>query len=279
MPISTEPIVLILVAVIGLLIGLLIGFLFLDRDSRKNRTADIPEELSKDGFSEIARMLYSPVKKRIISVVDGEYLRDARTMKPDQHTRLARVLRIWNDWNNSTEADATKAEPQGIEGLELAQPEPVATAVVVPEEASLEQLAVSAGVAAGAAESVFITEPLPPAVSSNNSPFIEGPVQIEIPVEEPAAVEAQPVAPAVEVQNQTIVEQINAALQDMLPGTAYEMRGLNLQDDQQNGVLVYVGSEKYNSIEAVPYPDAQDLIRRAVTEWEQNYEAAQKQPG
>jgi hypothetical protein len=274
MTLPTSPIVLILVAVIGLLIGLLIGFLFLDRDSRRNKSEDIPEELSKDGFSEIVRMLYSPTRKRIVSVVDGEYLRDARTMNADQHARLARVLRIWSDWNNSPEADTAKAEPLAMEALEPAQPEPAAPASIAPAEAPLGQAGVGAGVAATAAESVFTTEPVPPAAASDVSPFIEEPHPVETPFEEPVAAAAQPAVTASDVQNQTIVEQINSTLQDMLPGTAYEKRGLNLQDDQQNGVLVYVGSEKYNSIEAVPYPDAQDLIAKAVTEWEHKYEEA-----
>jgi len=46
----SSPIVLVLVGVIGLLVGLLIGFLFIDRDSRKSKSAGVPEEFAKDGF-------------------------------------------------------------------------------------------------------------------------------------------------------------------------------------------------------------------------------------
>jgi len=77
------------------------------------------------------------------------------------------------------------------------------------------------------------------------------------------------------VKNQTIVEQINQELQSMLVGTPFESRGINLQDDQQNGVIVYVGSEKYSSIDSVPYADVQELIGKAVSEWERKYESSQ----
>jgi hypothetical protein len=96
----------------------------------------------------------------------------------------------------------------------------------------------------------------------------------EPPVAPEPAVE--PLAPIVE--NQTIVDQINTVLQEKLAGTAYERRGLTLQDNLQNGVIVYVGGEKYDGIEAVPYPDAQELIQSAVAEWEHRFSAGPNTP-
>jgi len=278
----SSPIVLVLVGVIGLLVGLLIGFLFIDRDSRKSKSAGVPEEFAKDGFFEIARMLYSPTKKRIISVLDGEFFREAKDLNPDQHSRLARVLRIWNDWNNTSAAKEPTPETVGVEGLEPPKPEavePLPAGAAVSESTLEAAERASVPETAAEVESVFSTDFAQAVEPASEKAFIEERVVEQAPVEEPAFEAEQEAIPPVEVKNQTIVEQINAALQAMLPGTAYESRGLTLQDDQQNGVLVYAGSERFNGIDAVPYADAQELIRNAVTEWERKYESEQIKPG
>ncbi|KPL79172.1 hypothetical protein ADN00_04810 [Ornatilinea apprima] len=69
----------------------------------------------------------------------------------------------------------------------------------------------------------------------------------------------------------TIVGQINEILQEKLAGTN---KTISLADDMHRGVIVWVGIEKFDGIDAVPYPDAQKLIREAVKEWEQRNESA-----
>ncbi len=291
MTLFSSPIVLVLVGVIGLLIGLLVGFLFIDRDAKKSRAANIPEEFTRDGFLEISRMLYSPTKKRIVTGLDGEFFKEAKDMTADQHTRLSKVLRIWSEWNNVPGSPAEETETPAVETLEPPSPEtkenaPAEGLAATPAEVSRAEVpdeeAPAETPTPEAEAAVFSTDVVSPAEPLAWAPFVEESATSETPVqeapEEPAAEPAPLEAPVVEEKNLTIVEQINQTLQSMLHGTAYEFRGLTLEDDKQNGVLVYAGSEKFNGIEAVPYADAQELIRNAVTEWERKYESEQNKP-
>lgn len=110
-------------------------------------------------------------------------------------------------------------------------------------------------------------------------PFTGTRPEVDLGMQEPPAapeLAAEPLAPMVE--NQTIVDQINTVLQEKLAGTPYERRGLTLQDNLQNGVIVYVGGEKYDGIEAVPYADAQEMIHEAVADWERRFAPGPNSP-
>lgn len=264
MPLISSPIFLVLVGIVGLLIGLLVGYLFLDREPKNTKGSGIPTELSKDGYADIARFLYSPSKKRIITGMDGGFFHEVKELTPDQRSRLAKVLRIWTDWSNKPVEEAPV--PAAV-SAPVAIPVPPAVRQGTPAQSGSEAFEVS---------SVFLSgETAAPATP----PLPEPRPVVEL-TPEGDSVKAEPEIEAVEpvVKNQTIVEQINDTLQGMITGTPYERRGLTLQDDLQNGVIVYVGGEKYAGIEAVPYPDAQELIRNAVAEWEHRYESEQNHP-
>jgi hypothetical protein len=66
----------------------------------------------------------------------------------------------------------------------------------------------------------------------------------------------------------SLVAQIDAILQAHLAGTPLSERGIHLQESPQGGVIVYVGTDRYQSVEAVPDPEIQAAIRAAIKEWE-----------
>jgi hypothetical protein len=66
----------------------------------------------------------------------------------------------------------------------------------------------------------------------------------------------------------SMVFQINEILQTHLAGTPLANQGIRLQEALHGGVLVYIGLEKYEGIDAVPNPEIKDLIRQSVAEWE-----------
>jgi len=68
---------------------------------------------------------------------------------------------------------------------------------------------------------------------------------------------------------QTIVEQINDILEEIAANSPEKKRGIRLVDNGHEGVLVWVGIEKFNGVDAVPYPEVQALIKAAVTRWEE----------
>ena len=55
----------------------------------------------------------------------------------------------------------------------------------------------------------------------------------------------------------------------MIRRTEYKEKGIKLIENQENGVDVWVGLEKFSGIENVPYPEVQQLIRTAAKRWEQ----------
>jgi len=66
----------------------------------------------------------------------------------------------------------------------------------------------------------------------------------------------------------SIAAQIDEILQEKLAGTPLEKRGISLLDHPGQGVLVRVGLDQYDGIDAVPDEEIRDLIRSAAAEWE-----------
>lgn len=71
----------------------------------------------------------------------------------------------------------------------------------------------------------------------------------------------------------SIVQQIDDVLQTLVAESPLQERGVRLVEDMQHGVTVWVGLEKYNGLDAVPYPEVHTIVRRAVEIWEQKGES------
>jgi hypothetical protein len=92
------------------------------------------------------------------------------------------------------------------------------------------------------------------------------PPQTPPPVSKPAkkSVEERPSSPVIK----SIIEQIEDILQAKLAGSALEKREIHLAEGPVGTVIVKVGLNKYEGIDAVPEPEIQALIRQAIGEWE-----------
>jgi hypothetical protein len=66
-----------------------------------------------------------------------------------------------------------------------------------------------------------------------------------------------------------LVAQIDAILQDLILQSSMPKRSIRLVEDPLQGVVVWVGLEKYLGIEAVPDDEIRAVIQKAVREWEQ----------
>ncbi len=97
----------------------------------------------------------------------------------------------------------------------------------------------------------------------------------------PAAVPAPVVIPAVSVTTAapevrkpgSIVEQIDAILQEMLAVSPLADQRIRLVEDPRHGVVVYQGMQSFPGIDAVTDPAVKSLIRSAVQEWERRAES------
>lgn len=69
----------------------------------------------------------------------------------------------------------------------------------------------------------------------------------------------------------SIVGQINMILQARMANTALAARGIALLEAPTGGVLVYIGLEKYEGVDAVPDEEVKSAIRAAIAEWETKF--------
>lgn len=93
-------------------------------------------------------------------------------------------------------------------------------------------------------------------------------------VKEPASRPIQPAAVKPEEKNLStlsIVGQIDTVLQTRLMNTKFAKSGIRLQESFQGGVEVYVGLQKYSTVDDVPDQEIKTEIRAAIAEWEQKY--------
>jgi hypothetical protein len=70
----------------------------------------------------------------------------------------------------------------------------------------------------------------------------------------------------------SIVQQIDEIFQAMLEGTDYEDKKIFLAEDPKRGVIVRVGSDVYEGVNAVPDGEVKVMLRSAVAEWERRQE-------
>ena len=93
-------------------------------------------------------------------------------------------------------------------------------------------------------------------------------------VKESAPTPAQPPVKKTEEKNisaLSIVGQIDSVLQTKLMNTKFAKAGIRLQESLQGGVQVYVGLQKYATIDDVPDEQIKSEIRAAIAEREQKY--------
>jgi len=115
----------------------------------------------------------------------------------------------------------------------------------------------------------------PPVVESqenSSSAARPQPAMPAAPADEPA-VPAEAANAAVPSRPQTIVEQIDDILQEIIKkDTSLSARAIRLLEDPREGVVVWVGIEHFNGVDTVPYPEVKAVLRQAAAEWERRTE-------
>lgn len=116
--------------------------------------------------------------------------------------------------------------------------------------------------------SASLTTPLPvPTTANKSTPSTEvKPVSILNPGAPPKKLD-----PEKEFALLSIVQQIDSVLQKKLLNTPLENAGIRLQDAAQGDLEVFVGLQKFTSIDDVPDEKIKSVIRAAIAEWESKY--------
>ncbi|MEL7591177.1 MAG: hypothetical protein AAGU17_07755 [Anaerolineaceae bacterium] len=254
---------LLLAAVIGVFIGLLLANLFGSRDTHKKQ--EPPPDVVKEGYGEVAGLWYSPAGKKMLMEVEGGYYKNISKLSKDQQAKARRIVALLNDWAVEQVEPVAEPAPQPLqqdqpsgtpEALELS-PEPDLT-----PEAFLD----------------LVKDEEPADAEEPGSPFIsdeqEEADMVSLLQESLEIQDATPVTEEVDGSAAlTITQQIGAVLDNMLRGTDLEDKGIRLSENADHGVDVYVGNEKFEGIEAVPYPQVRQMIHEAVMRWEEEAEA------
>lgn len=76
-------------------------------------------------------------------------------------------------------------------------------------------------------------------------------------------------------QTQSIVAQIDAILQEKLAASPLKDKAIRLMEFPNKGLVVLIGLDQYEGIEAVPDETTRLLLRAAVAEWEARLAAAE----
>jgi hypothetical protein len=122
------------------------------------------------------------------------------------------------------------------------------------------------------AEPAVFTTDGQPADTSSLQPILVDSVAEAIKEEE----EPEKQAGAKDDQPKTIAGQISKIIDKMLEGNPLREKGIRLIENAHQGVDVWIGLEKFDGIDAIPYPEVQQLIREAVAEWERESEKIKK---
>jgi hypothetical protein len=238
----STPMMLALAGVVGILLGLLVSTLVRGEPKSNPEENPLPQKFIDKGYAEAARLFFSPAEKRSLTQLDGDFYPDFSALTPEQKKRVLRILQSWQEWAGNPAA--------------ASQMNPAAGSQMNPAAGSQTTQAAFSRTAEGR---TVVIPPLP----KEKDPFTGAKPDQSVTVVKPAAPAAKPVKPL------TIVEQINDILTEVVANSSESKRGIRLMDDGHQGVLVWVGLEKFNGVDQVPYPEVQQLIRTAVARWEE----------
>jgi len=87
---------------------------------------------------------------------------------------------------------------------------------------------------------------------------------------------ARALQPSAQAENpfaRSIAEQVDEILQEMLEESPLRSKAIRLLELPQKGMVVMIGLEQYQGVEAVPDEEVRSLIRSAAAEWERRVSA------
>ncbi len=216
------------------LICLILGFLASSLISalRSDRATPVGKKTSPPDADlvEVAHLWRDRRKGTLVLKRGGQVFRSASELSATQRNELGRAARELHAWLRVSSPESQPPETPPVE--DVARPVGVqAYGTASPQEQEVRQ--------PGASPLGVLSRALGPDMSK--------------------------VAPAFK----SLAAQIDEVLQEMLASTHLAGRGIRLMESPTQGVIVAVGLEKYEGIDAVPDEEIRELIREAVREWEQ----------
>lgn len=260
------PTTIILVGVVCVILGFLASVLVNTLTEEGDATTEVTEETPPGGrkgrYTPVFRVWREKGAGTMVVEMDGKSMVSPEPLNAVQRERLERTVRELRGWLG-----------MGLVEVQPAQPEPtLRSEAAVPGEANMEHEGLEADL-----RRVFGSEQ---AIPAENPPVVvPPPVRSATPYSPPAQSGTAALQPAqagkvkgkeeiVPAAARSIVMQIEDILQDMIAGTELETRGVHLMEDPIRGVVVQVGLENFEGIDAVPDPQIKGIIQSAVQTWE-----------
>jgi hypothetical protein len=237
--------------VIGVLIGVVIGWVggFFEANSRTEKKIEAADVKMKEAERKLAEAQQNPqsilqddpgllrLKKndgRFTLEMDGALV--TGEISPDKRKRLIELITVFRPWLDA--GQPSQPVPQPVAPV---QPQPV------PEPAR-----------------VALSRPVPASLRNATPP-------VPVPVTLQTIVQTKKPEPEKNIASLSIVQQIDMVLQERLLDSPLAGRGIRLQESIQGGVEVYVGLNKFLSVDEVPDQEIKAAIRSAIAEWEKKY--------
>lgn len=276
---STALIIAIVCIIIGFAAGGFIGISSKNRRKNKDEEAVaispvVSSSLLVDPakYSELLRLWREKESSGLFVETSGHLLASSEPLNEKQKNRFIDLIKELAVWLNIPAATLFEKVTNIHTPLEESN---VISPSIQKEEASQPAESQPVEPVKKASEPVK-TSPIPvppPAFVSQEQP-VQSPSTPPVPAYNP--IPKPPPMPVVEPAKKnkgSMVEQIDAILQEVIESSDKPDRKIRLVEELKEGVIVWVGHEHFIGIDAVPDPIVKDLIRTAVKEWDRRTES------
>lgn len=273
---------LLILTVVGIAIGYFSAVLISNlRNTDRDRTNDSqPREPDPEGRVEAFRVWRSQESKLVQLEIEDRLLESSSEMTPAEHAVISLALVDLYDWMSQGSSQAEEdLPPMEVEDA-------AADGTIQESDDSTGSDTVEAGKEAPAADEPSqkeavsglqpaegLEEKVPPVPdkangqkqTSEKSPVVLPSINIFKSLVHTARSE---IKEKVEADDQSIAFQVDEILQAKLEQSDLKDQAIRLLDLPGQGMVILIGLEKYDDIEAVPDEEIKKLLRESVAEWE-----------
>ena len=197
-----------------------------------------PTHFAPSGLEEIARLWSEAGSRKLVLEMGGQQLSTVSELSIEQRARLESTLDQLLNW---------LGKPQ-----QTPLPQP-----------PLDPLAGGSTISSDITGSVILSaDRTPPPAPASSQPVVKPTLNLfEIVVK---AFQTDVKKPDT---TKTLAEQVDEILQEKLAESPLRDKGIRLMDTPDRGLMVLVGLEKYDGVDAVPDEQVKAVLREAVDEW------------
>jgi hypothetical protein len=248
-----DPIILIFVVIAAASVGFLLGFLvrYLIEADDADKAGAVPKPDAKKApqksWIEVANLWRDRRDGRLIFQIEDQHYKRGDELTIREREILLKIVMDFYRWleppSATVSSPETPASPDGARQGRLEQDAALreSAPVIIPQD-PLNQLA-----------SPTTEVKPPPGILAQG--FISANVNVP------------------ETPSLSMVEQVNKILQEKIEAANMQKWAIRLIEAPNKGMVVWVGMERYEWIDEVPYKRVRDIIHESVAEWERRTEA------